>query len=83
MPVASGEATKAMAEAMSRGEPPSALLAVLEERRTILAAEAHERGARLFAEKSKDFVRRLRHYWQAWQGGEEGRSQLAQDQAPR
>ena len=71
------------AEAMSRGEPPSALLAVLEERRTILAAEAHERGARLFAEKSKDFVRRLRHYWQAWQGGEEGRSQLAQDQAPR
>jgi CHAD domain-containing protein len=68
------------AEATSRGDPPSALLPGLEERRTALAAQAHERGARLFAEKPKDFARRLRHYWQAWQGGQ---PPLAQDQTLR
>jgi CHAD domain-containing protein len=73
----------ALADTLGLEHDLSVLKTVLEERRTILAAEAHERGARLFAEKSKDFVRRLRHYWQAWQGGEEGRSQLAQGQAPR
>jgi CHAD domain-containing protein len=58
------------AEATAKGEPPSAVLPVLEERRGVLAAEAHARGARLFAEKPGAFAKRLRHYWDAWRAGE-------------
>jgi CHAD domain-containing protein len=58
------------AQASATGEPPSAVLAALAERRGALAVEAHARGARLFAEKPGAFAKRLRHYWEAWRVGE-------------
>jgi CHAD domain-containing protein len=49
------EATRALAAAISRWQ---------EE----LAAEAMALGRRLYAERPKQFGRRLRRYWQAWRG---------------
>jgi CHAD domain-containing protein len=42
------------------------LLAAVSERQDELAGEAIALGRRLYAEKPKAFVRRLRSYWQAW-----------------
>ena len=42
------------------------LLAAVSERQDELADEAIKLGARVYAEKPKAFVRRLRSYWQAW-----------------
>jgi CHAD domain-containing protein len=49
-------------------EETRALEAAIERRQDELAAKALDRGARLYAERPKDFSRRQRRYWQAWRG---------------
>ncbi len=40
----------------------------IEERQGQLARQALDLGGRLYAERPKDFARRLRRYWEAWRG---------------
>jgi len=42
------------------------VLGLIEHRRAQLQTEAIFLGERLYAEKPKPFVRRLRRYWRAW-----------------
>jgi D-xylono/L-arabinono-1,4-lactonase len=53
------------------------LLGLVEERQQSLRQRAWQLGARIYAERPRDFVRRLRGYWRAWQrenhaGGQAG-----------
>ena len=45
-----------------------ALLAAARQRQDELISEALDRGARVYAEKPKAFLRRHRAYWKAWRG---------------
>lgn len=45
-----------------------ALEAAIDAREAELAAAAFDLGARLYAERPRAFVRRLRRYWKAWRG---------------
>ncbi len=58
------------AEALSRAEAPSGVIGALEEKRVALECEAKRAGARLFAEKTGAFMKRLGKYWAAWKGTE-------------
>jgi CHAD domain-containing protein len=49
-------------------EPVNALLAAIANRQEELAGEAFDLGRRLYAERPKQFRRRLRGYWSAWRG---------------
>jgi hypothetical protein len=44
-----------------------AFLALAEEREFQLQSEAETIGRRIYAEKSKDFIRRIFVYWDTWQ----------------
>lgn len=44
------------------------LEAAIEERQEALATEAFDLGRRVYAERPKDFSRRLDRYWKAWRG---------------
>lgn len=50
------------------GEETRLLEAAIEARQADLAREAFPLGRRLYAERPKAFVRRLRRYWEAWRG---------------
>jgi CYTH domain-containing protein/CHAD domain-containing protein len=49
-------------------EETAALEAAIELRERELAAAAFDLGHRLYAERPRDFTRRLRRYWEAWRG---------------
>lgn len=49
-------------------EETQALEAAIEAREAELAAAAFDLGHRLYAERPRDFSRRLRRYWEAWRG---------------
>lgn len=49
-------------------EQTAALEAAIGHRQEELAAEALSLGRRLYAERPKEFTRRLRRYWRAWRG---------------
>jgi CHAD domain-containing protein len=49
-------------------EETAALEAAIGRRQEELAAEAFSLGCRLYAERPKQFSRRLRRYWRAWRG---------------
>lgn len=53
-------------------EETRALEAAIDSRQEQLAAEALDLGQRIYAERPKDFTRRLRRYWQAWRSGSPG-----------
>jgi CHAD domain-containing protein len=49
-------------------EETQALEAAIDGRESVLAGAALDLGARLYAERPRDFSRRLRRYWRAWRG---------------
>lgn len=62
-----------LTESLTRGAAPAVrheefvrLLELLDARRMMFESASRRLGARIYAEKSKHFVRRMRLYWEAW-----------------
>ncbi len=53
------------------GEARSALLTRADARGAALRSEAFDRGRRLYAESTRQYVERMRCYWEAWRGDED------------
>jgi CHAD domain-containing protein len=50
-------------------EPAGRLLALIDTQRAALQEKAKSLGSRIYSERPKPFIRRMRTYWKTWRGG--------------